>query len=99
MHTWQIVTLILGILFAASWATIIPVCLSLWSKLKKTYYDYVSAEYDGVITDAEKVEIADDAMACIGDAVNIFQFIANLVTAILAVIHTAAIVKKIKSKK
>jgi hypothetical protein len=95
MTTWQIIATILGILFAASWATIIPVCLSLWGKLKKLYSDYENAVYGGVITDAERVIIADDAMACISDAANIFQFLANLIAAILAVIKTATLLKKL----
>ena len=89
MHNWQIITIILGILFAASWGVIIPVCLDFWSKLKKVYADYKAAEDDGTITDAERIEIADDAMEAIADAANIVQFLSNLISAILIVIKAS----------
>ncbi len=97
MHTWNLIVTILVILFAASWAVIIPICLDFWSKLKKLYADYKAAVADGTVTDAERIEIANDAMQAIADAANIFQFVANLIAAIVKVISTAKLVKKIKA--
>jgi hypothetical protein len=98
MHNWQVITVILGILFAASWGVIIPVCLDFWVKLKKVYADYKAAVADGTITDAEKVVIADDTMQAIADAANIIQFLNNLISSILVVIK-ASKMKALKAKK
>jgi hypothetical protein len=98
MTTWQIILAIVSVLFVATWATIIPVCVDLWSKLKRLYTDYKAAVADGTITDAEKIEIADDVMQAIPDATNILQFATNLITAIIAIIKNAKLVKKIKAQ-
>ena len=88
MNTWQIILLIIGVLLAASWATAIPVALALWSKLLKLKADYQAAIADGAITDAERILLADDLMQCITDAGNLFQFLTNLIFAIINVINS-----------
>ena len=93
MNAWQITVAVLGILMAASWGTVIPICIVFWNDLKKTLADYKAAVADGTITDAEKVQIADDAMQAIADASNIFQFVINLVNAIMLLIKAAKLNK------
>jgi heme oxygenase len=96
----KIVIAILAILFAVSWGTIIPVCISFWNNLKKVKADYDEAVGDGTITDAERVAIADDAMAAIKDASNIFQFITNLIKSILVVIQASKLTaKRLKAQR
>jgi hypothetical protein len=86
---WKTLATLLGLGFAASWATIIPIVNGLWSKIVKVKQDYDKAVADGVITDAEKVVLLDDIMAAMTDAVTIFQFVSNLVLAILSAIKRA----------
>ena len=93
MVTWKVLMAVFAFLFAVSWATIIPIIISFWNNLKKVYADYKAAVADGTITDAEKVQIADDAMQAIADATNIVQFLTNLINAILLVIKAAKLNK------
>jgi hypothetical protein len=44
---------------------------------------------DGALTDTERIHLADDVIAVIKDASNVFQFIINLISAISAVIPRA----------
>ena len=97
MHIWTIILAILTILFAVSWGVAIPETVSLWSKLKKVYADYKAAVADGTITDAERIQLANDVMDAIADAATVFQFVANLVAAIVKVITEAKLIRKIKS--
>jgi hypothetical protein len=93
MHVWTLILAIVTILFAASWGVAIPAAVSLWTKLKKVYADYKAAVADGTITDAERIQLANDVMDAIADATTIFQFVANLIAAIVKVI-TASKAKK-----
>jgi hypothetical protein len=79
MEVWIAV---LGVLFAASWAVIIPVFVSMWSSLKKVKEDYQEFMADGELTDSERIHLADDVILVINDASNIYQFIVNVVNAI-----------------
>ena len=86
---WELIGIILGVLFAASWAAIIPICVSLWNSILKVKQDYIEFMSDNVLTDAERLHLADDVILVIKDASNIFQFIITLVAAIGAVIPKA----------
>ncbi len=86
---WKLIGVILGVLFAASWGVIIPVCISLWNSILKVKEDYIEFMADNVLTDAERLHLADDVILVIKDASNIVQFIINLITAIGAVIPKA----------
>jgi hypothetical protein len=87
--TWELIGIILGVLFAASWGVIIPICVSLWNYILKTKQDYIDFMVDGALTDTERIHLADDVIAVIKDASNVFQFIINLISAISAVIPRA----------
>lgn len=91
MNTWQIITLVLAILFGAGWVVVIPAINSLWAKLQKLKNDYEAASADGTITDAEKAQLADDMITAIADASTIFQFFSNLIVAIIKAITTARV--------
>jgi hypothetical protein len=86
---WELIGIILGVLFAASWGVIIPVCVSLWHSVLKTKQDYIDFMADGALTDTERMHLADDVIAVIKDASNIFQFIVSLIAAVSAVIPRA----------
>ena len=86
---WEIIGAILGVLFVASWGIIIPVCVSLWQSILKVKQDYADFMVDNVLTDAERMHLADDVIQVIKDASNIFQFIVNLIATIGAVIPKA----------
>lgn len=94
MHNWTLILAIITILFAASWGVAIPAVVSLWSKLKKVYADYKAAVADGTITDAERIQLANDVMDAIADAATVFQFVANVISAIVKVITDAKTKKK-----
>ena len=94
MTIWQIILAVVAVLFAATWATIIPVCLSFWGKIKKVYADYKAAIADGTITDAERLQLADDVMQAIADAANIFQFVTNIINAIILILKAAKLNQK-----
>jgi len=86
---WKTIGIIIGVLFAASWGVIIPVCGSLWKSVLKAKQDYIVFMSDGVLTDTERIHFADDVIEVVLHASNIFQFIANLIAAISAVIPRA----------
>jgi len=94
MHNWTLILAILTILFAVSWGVAIPATVSLWNKLKKVYADYKAAVTDGTITDAERIQLANDVMDAIADAATVFQFVANLINSILFIIKASKLSKK-----
>ncbi len=98
---WKLIGIILGVLFAASWGVIIPVCVSFWSSVMKARQDYLDFMADGHLTDTERIHFADDVIQVVVHASNIFQFIANLIAAISAVIPRAVgkRARKVGSKK
>ena len=89
MDWWQIIIAVIGVLFAASWAAIIPTCVKLWRSLSRIKADYQAAMADGIITDVERQQIAEGVIEAISHAGNIFQFIVNLIAAIDSVINKA----------
>ncbi len=95
---WELIGIILGVLFAASWGVIIPVCVSLWNSVLKTKQDYLNFMADGTLTDSERMHLADDVILVIKDASNIVQFIVNLIAAINAVIPRAVSKRARKQK-
>ena len=86
---WETIGAILGVLLVASWGIIIPVCISLWNAILKVKRDYTDFMADNVLTDTERMHLADDVIQVIKDASNIFQFIISLIGAINAVIPKA----------
>lgn len=95
---WELIGIILGVLFVASWGAIIPVCVSLWHSVLKTKQDYEDFMADGALTDTERMHLADDVIAVIKDASNIFQFIINLIAALSAIIPRAVSKRARKQK-
>ena len=89
MTTWQIITMVLSVLFGAGWATMIPIFVKAGNDLKKTVADYKTAVADGTITDAERIELANDLIADVENASQIIQFIHNLISSIKGSIKQA----------
>lgn len=88
---WQtILAIILGIftiLAGVSWAVLASRAKSIWKALQDLKANYLSAVADGVISDAEKAQIADNLIAIIGEATSIWQALQNVYTEILLLIQ------------
>ncbi len=95
---WKIIAAVFGVLFAASWAVIIPVCRNFWMAILKARQDYIDFMKDGVLTDTERIHFADDIIQIVINASSIFQFVVNLVGAISSVIPKA-VGKRAKKNK
>ena len=90
---WKLVEAILGVIvgvmFLASGGVIITTCISLWNAVLKAKRDYRDFMIDGVLTDAERMHLADDVILVIQNSATLFQFVVNLIAAIGKVIPKA----------
>jgi hypothetical protein len=89
VHIWQILFAVILVLTAASWGTAITLGKSMWKKLQKALADYKAAVADGTITDAERIQLANDIIDALSDAAQLWQFIENLVLSIAGVVKRA----------
>jgi hypothetical protein len=60
-------------------AVVVVAALALWRSLRQGYNDYMACIKDGVVTDAEKIQLADDLLKAIDEARNVWSFIAKLI--------------------
>lgn len=66
-----------GILAALGVAVV--ALLALWRSLRKGYGDYMACIQDGIVTDAEKLKLADDLLVAIENARNVWSFVLKLI--------------------
>lgn len=73
---WTILWTILGTL-----GVVVVAFIGLWGTLRKGYKDYMACIEDGVVTDAEKITLADNLLKAIEEAKNAWTFIWKLIMA------------------
>ncbi len=72
--------IVLGILIAL--VAVGAAGFAFWTALKRGYQDYVECNADGVITNEEKLKLADDLIQAIIEARNVWEFLKKFLAAI-----------------
>jgi hypothetical protein len=98
MTTWQIITIIVGLVLAIPFFTLLGYIGNIVKAAKKAAEDWKAAEADGVITDEEKLKLADSAIIIITNSASVFQILLNLALAIKGAVTVARVKAGLKAK-